>query len=196
MAQVSVSDSDFSSILVVQIKLTKYVEHDTFRFVPKTSRASVTENENVTKDIAVVNPIGYLTGEQLRFRMLNPQPEFEIGELSGIVKVSPGVVFDREKKPFYALHIEAWKLSNREMVARTVVNITVQDINDNPPKFEQKKFYKAIDIDNDVGTPLLSVTAIDADVGDNAKIRYTPKFHKISYIPPFNPFNLFPIPTC
>lgn len=172
MVQAIVSDSGFDSAVMVQIQLTKYKDDSTFRFVSQTFVSSVTENKTVDRAVVVVNPIGYEIGQRLRFRILNPTREFEIGEISGIITVPKGVIFDREKQAFYTLHVEAYRMSSPQVVARTMVNVTIEDINDNPPVFEQKRFYKAIDIDNNIGALLLSVTATDADVGENAKIRY------------------------
>jgi len=179
MVKAQVSDSLFHSAVMVQIQIVKYTEDENFRFVPTVRHAAVVEIVKNTKPIGVVNPIGYDIGEQIRFRILNPIPEFTIGEVSGLIEVASGVVFDREVTPFIEMHIEAWKVSNPVVVARLVMNVTVVDKNDNKPLFTQSKFYKAIDIDNAVGTELMTVTATDADAGQNARIRCVFEIFKV-----------------
>lgn len=183
MVQATVSDSEFSSSVMVQIKLSKYKEDATFRFASQTFVSSVVENKTVEEAVLVVNPIGYQVGEQLRFRILNPTPEFEIGKLSGIITVPQGVIFDREKQAFHILHIEAWRMRSPQNVARAMVNVSIEDINDNPPVFQNKKFYKAINIDSNVGTPLLEVKATDVDYGKNAIIKYVYHHFSIVFLP-------------
>ena len=172
MVQAKVSDSLFHSVVMVQIQMVRYSEDAIFKFFPPIITATVTENEKTDSPIALVNPVGYQIGEQIRFRMLNPLPDFKIGETSGLIEVDSNKTFDREVTPFFKIHIEAWKLDKSEMVARVLLNVTIADKNDNKPIFTRKKFYKAIDIDNNVGTDLVTVEAIDKDAGRNAKIRY------------------------
>ena len=172
MVQAKVSDSLFHSIVSFQIQIIRYKEDSNFKFIPPVISSQVVENQdNTDKPIGLVNPIGYLIGEQIHFRILNPVPVFKIGTVSGLIEVNPNSTFDREEIPNYEIHVEAWKVSNPQMVARALVNVTVADQNDNKPEFVQKKFYKAIDIDDGVGTDLLMVTAVDRDAGENARIR-------------------------
>ena len=171
MVQAKVSDTLFHSVVMVQIQMVRYSQDTIFKFFPPTITATVTENEETTAPITLVNPIGYQIGEQIRFRMLNPLPRFTIGETSGLIEVVSNETFDREVTPFFEIHIEAWKMDDLKMVARAVLNVTVADKNDNAPTFLRKKFYKAIDIDYGVGTDLVSVFALDKDAGMNAKIR-------------------------
>ncbi|XP_066917747.1 protocadherin Fat 1-like [Clytia hemisphaerica] len=174
MVQAKVSDSLFHSIVSFQIQIIRYKEDSNFKFIPSVISAQVVENqENTDKPIGLVNPIGYLIGEQIHFRILNPVPVFKMGTVSGLIEVNPNSTFDREEIANYEIHVEAWKVNNPQMVARALVNVTVADQNDNKPEFVQKKFYKAIDIDDAVGTDLLMVTAVDRDAGENAQIRYS-----------------------
>ena len=54
--------------------------------------------------------------------------------------------------------------------ARTSINLTVIDKNDNNPVFTQTKYYRAVDIDSKASRELLRVKATDADSGDHANI--------------------------
>ncbi|XP_025829338.1 cadherin-87A [Agrilus planipennis] len=67
------------------------------------------------------------------------------------------------------LNVEA---SDGKYTATTQVSITVKDINDNPPIFTKESYMKAIPEDLPVASTILEVQAVDADMGDNAKIEY------------------------
>lgn len=53
------------------------------------------------------------------------------------------------------------------------VIVYVQDINDNPPKFTQKIFTGGVATSADFGTEIMTVRAVDADHGENAKLSYS-----------------------
>jgi cadherin 23 len=53
---------------------------------------------------------------------------------------------------------------------RVLVNI--QDINDNPPRFLKKIFTGGVSTSADFGTEIMTLRAVDADIGDNAKLSF------------------------
>lgn len=57
---------------------------------------------------------------------------------------------------------------------RTFVRITVvvQDTNDNPPKFTSKIFSGGVTTSADFGARVVTLTAIDKDIGQNAKLNF------------------------
>ena len=169
---VFVSDGVYRARKVFQIVLTQYKPDATFKFVYETYNSTLMEDVKSAKTVRVVNPIGYIIGQQLHFRLLNPTPIFEIGEISGVLRTKTNASFDSETTPFYIVHIEASTVyKNKKVVARTTVNVTIGDVNDNAPVFSAKKYYRAVDIDMSGSTDLLQVFATDADSGENAKIR-------------------------
>ena len=56
---------------------------------------------------------------------------------------------------------------------QTQVYIEVGDINDNDPVFDPVNYTVSVYENSPVGTPLINVTATDADNGQNAKITYS-----------------------
>lgn len=52
------------------------------------------------------------------------------------------------------------------------VNVTVLDVNDNPPIFDHSDYIVSLNESVPPGTPVLQVMATDNDLGDNAKITY------------------------
>ncbi|XP_011309154.1 protein dachsous [Fopius arisanus] len=82
-------------------------------------------------------------------------------------------VLDREVKSSYQLVIEALDGGVPPLHSRLRVDVTVQDVNDNPPIFNQTRYTASIPENSTVGTPIIVVNATDADAGLNGKIEYS-----------------------
>uniref|UniRef100_A0A8D2JBT4 FAT atypical cadherin 4 n=1 Tax=Varanus komodoensis TaxID=61221 RepID=A0A8D2JBT4_VARKO len=107
--------------------------------------------------------------EEGRFRLnitLNPS-----GEGAFLHLVSRGGL-DREATPAYQLLVQVEDKGQPRRRGYLQVNVTVQDINDNPPAFSQTLYQARVPEDAPVGASVLQVTATDADEGTNADIRY------------------------
>ncbi|XP_028600415.2 protocadherin Fat 4 [Podarcis muralis] len=107
--------------------------------------------------------------EEGRFRLnitLNPS-----GEGAFLHLVSRGGL-DREATPAYQLLVQVEDKGEPRRRGYLQVNVTVQDINDNPPVFSQTLYQARVPEDAPVGASVLQVTAADADEGTNADIRY------------------------
>lgn len=70
---------------------------------------------------------------------------------------------------------------------QTQVHIEVGDINDNDPVFDPVNYTVSLYENSPEGTPLVNVTATDADSGQNARISYT--------ITAGDPFSVFTVDT-
>jgi len=79
---------------------------------------------------------------------------------------------DREAVPTYSLLIEAVDGGNPPQKGTLTVNVTILDLNDNPPTFEQQRYYATLAENATVGTSVLSVAAADPDSGPNGEVRY------------------------
>ena len=79
---------------------------------------------------------------------------------------------NREEIPFYTLTVEAYDGGNPPKVGRTVVNITVTDVNDNAPMFDLTRYTVSVQEDRDIGFDIISVTATDLDEGANGNVSY------------------------
>uniref|UniRef100_A0A8C9XWP0 FAT atypical cadherin 4 n=1 Tax=Sander lucioperca TaxID=283035 RepID=A0A8C9XWP0_SANLU len=107
--------------------------------------------------------------EQRKFRLditVNPS-----GEGAFLHLVSTGGL-DREVTPFYQLLVEVEDKGEPKKFGYLQVNVTIQDINDNPPVFDQDQYQTSVFEDAAVGSSILQITASDQDEGANAEIRY------------------------
>jgi len=79
---------------------------------------------------------------------------------------------DREAVPEYHLMVVAE--DGGGLQCRSAVDVHLTDVNDNAPQFVRHTHYTgSVPEDATVGTPILRVAAIDADVGVGRQIRYS-----------------------
>ncbi|OXB67230.1 hypothetical protein ASZ78_015871 [Callipepla squamata] len=96
--------------------------------------------------------------------------DFIIESTSGIVRTLRRL--DRENVPLYALR--AYAVDKGVPARRTAVEIqvTVLDVNDNPPVFERDEFDIFVEENSPIGLVVARITATDPDEGPNAQIMY------------------------
>ncbi|XP_064354330.1 cadherin EGF LAG seven-pass G-type receptor 2 [Dromaius novaehollandiae] len=96
--------------------------------------------------------------------------DFIIESTSGIVRTLRRL--DRENVPLYALR--AYAMDKGVPAKRTPVEIqvTVLDVNDNPPVFERDEFDIFVEENSPIGLVVARITATDPDEGTNAQIMY------------------------
>ncbi|XP_072783487.1 protocadherin Fat 4 isoform X1 [Taeniopygia guttata] len=87
---------------------------------------------------------------------------------------------DREVMDSYELKIIATDSGKPPQSASSVLSITVEDVNDNPPVFPQKSYSVTVR-ENEPPHVILSAVATDADIGYNAIIHYTITGETISF---------------
>ncbi|KAF5284599.1 hypothetical protein FQR65_LT02425 [Abscondita terminalis] len=80
---------------------------------------------------------------------------------------------DRETTASYSLVIEALDGGTPPLRGEMTVNITIQDVNDNQPIFNQSRYFAVIPENATVGTNILQVYATDNDSGENGQIEYS-----------------------
>ncbi|XP_072267597.1 cadherin-19-like [Pyxicephalus adspersus] len=115
------------------------------------------------------------TGNNARlvYSILQGQPQFSIEIKSGIIRVASQI--DRETKDQYHVIVQVQDMIGKvgALSATTTVIIQVSDINDNPPKFQQKTYDMFIIESASVGEIVGVVLADDSDLGKNAEIIYS-----------------------
>ncbi|KAL2097588.1 hypothetical protein ACEWY4_006795 [Coilia grayii] len=99
------------------------------------------------------------------------QIDEKTGDLHAVKKL------DREEKANYTLQVKAVDTrTNRPLEPETEFIIKIHDINDNEPKFAKATYTASVPEMTAVGTPVLQVTATDADdasYGNSAKLVYS-----------------------
>ncbi|AWP02840.1 putative cadherin EGF LAG seven-pass G-type receptor 2 [Scophthalmus maximus] len=96
--------------------------------------------------------------------------DFIIESTSGIVRTLRRL--DRENVPVYSL--QAFAVDKGVPALKTPVNIqvTILDVNDNPPVFEKDEFDIMVEENSPIGLVVAHISATDPDEGSNAQIMY------------------------
>eukprot|EP00058_Branchiostoma_floridae_P025134 XP_002610624.1 hypothetical protein BRAFLDRAFT_65814 [Branchiostoma floridae] len=99
--------------------------------------------------------------------------KFTISPTSGVLSLASEL--DREVKSMYRISISASDGGSPSLTSEDafLVHVTVLDVNDNEPEFLQNIYYVTIDEQSDIVTNVANITALDADEGSNAEVRYT-----------------------
>uniref|UniRef100_A0A6I8NZJ1 Cadherin-12 n=1 Tax=Ornithorhynchus anatinus TaxID=9258 RepID=A0A6I8NZJ1_ORNAN len=110
------------------------------------------------------------------------EPKFLDGPyVASVPEMSPvGVIrtalpnMDREVKEQYQVLIQAKDMGGQlgGLAGTTTVNITLTDVNDNPPRFPKSIFHLKVPESSPVGSAIGRIRAVDPDLGKNAEIEY------------------------
>ncbi|NXS56379.1 CAD10 protein, partial [Brachypteracias leptosomus] len=115
----------------------------------------------------------YGNSARIIYSILQGQPYFSVEPETGIIRTAlPNM--NRENREQYQVVIQAKDMGGQMggLSGTTTVNITLTDVNDNPPRFPQSTIHLRIPESSPVGTAIGSVKATDADTGKNAEVEY------------------------
>lgn len=103
-----------------------------------------------------------LTGEGSEDFMIDPE--------TGYIRIAQSL--DREVRPVYSLTVIAYDLGTPTLSDTALVTIDVIDINDSPPIFLQPEYSVEVSENVPLGGVVLTVTAVDADLGQFREVTY------------------------
>ncbi|XP_040929728.1 protocadherin Fat 3 isoform X3 [Betta splendens] len=170
---VKVWDGRFSSTAWVTVLVREAVDSGLL-FTSPVYSASIPENvANVTL-VSVVSTVGHRLNEPLKYALLNPGGRFAIRPTCGVV-LTTGVPFDREEKERYDVVVEVSREDEILRVARVIVQVQVEDVNDNAPAFVDLPYYAAVQVEAEPGSTVFRVSAVDKDHGLNGELTYSLK---------------------
>lgn len=167
---VQVSDGKFSSMALVSI-LAREALDSGLNFSQTLYSSILQENVAHITKVAVVSAVGNCLNEPLKYTLLNGGIYFRIRPTSGVIQTT-GVPFDREKQEFYELVVETKREHDHLRVARALVKVQVEDVNDNVPVFVGLPYYAAVQVDAEIGSHIFRVMAIDGDKDINGEVSY------------------------
>ncbi|XP_018551424.2 LOW QUALITY PROTEIN: cadherin-18-like [Lates calcarifer] len=116
----------------------------------------------------------YGNSAKIVYSILEGQPYFSIDPKTGIIRTAMSNM-DRETRDHYAVVIQAKDMAGSVggLSGSTTVNITLTDVNDNPPKFPQKSYQLYVPELAPVGKAVGRIRANDEDEGQNAEMTYS-----------------------
>ncbi|XP_031730406.1 cadherin-6-like [Anarrhichthys ocellatus] len=118
----------------------------------------------------------YGSSAKLVYSISQGHPYFSVDPNTGVIRTAlgPGDM-DREQREHYQVVIEAKDMAGQRggLTGATVVNITLTDVNDNPPRFTQSIHQFRVPESSMSGTPVGRILATDRDIGKNAEMSFT-----------------------
>ncbi|KAA0721886.1 Protocadherin Fat 4 FAT tumor suppressor -like protein 4 [Triplophysa tibetana] len=106
-------------------------------------------NEPVVYSITAVHPNKY-------------QPNFAIGQNTGVISVTTAL--DREEIDQITVYLQAAQQDDTSKTANTVLYVTIVDVDDNPPKFEQDQYTATIPENSPLDQVVFQTRVTDLDM--------------------------------
>ncbi len=100
-------------------------------------------------------------------RSRNP---FHIDPESG--NISTQAVLDFETQQVYVFHVEVYNAGNGSVYDVALVKVQVEDVNDNPPLFDQSLYTHVVNASLALDSVVTVLSVTDRDSGSNAKVTY------------------------
>ncbi|CAL4076593.1 unnamed protein product, partial [Meganyctiphanes norvegica] len=151
-------------------------------------KISVPENAILNDAIYATHATDYDSDDNgiVSYRLVeNPGNMFIIDQKQGILMLSQPLDYESVQK--YTLVISATDKGRPPLSSNLTINLEVQDVNDNPPVFNQSQYTVKVLESLPANSQFLEVTATDRDTGNNARLTYTIKEKKFDNI-----FGVFP----
>ncbi|XP_071390598.1 cadherin-6-like [Centroberyx affinis] len=118
----------------------------------------------------------YGNSAKLVYSISQGHPYFSVDPNTGVIRTAlgPGDM-DREQREHYQVVIEAKDMAGQRggLTGTTVVNISLTDVNDNPPRFTQSIYQFSVPESSKSGAPVGRIQATDKDIGKNAEMFFT-----------------------
>lgn len=116
---------------------------------------------------------------KVTYHLVTDTKDFVIDRETGVLSISSPL--DRERQDLYDLRVRAMDggekaLSDGEfpvLSSEAVLQIKIDDFNDNKPQFHLSEYTVRVQEDIPIGAVIVTVTAIDLDIGNNGDISYS-----------------------
>ncbi|XP_028909512.1 cadherin-20 [Ornithorhynchus anatinus] len=116
----------------------------------------------------------YGSSARVVYSILQGQPYFSVDSKTGLIRTAL-MNMDREAKESYEVIIQAKDMGGQlgGLAGTATVNISLSDVNDNPPRFPQKHYQMSVSESAPVSSTVGRVFAKDPDEGINAEMTYS-----------------------
>ncbi|KAK4297732.1 hypothetical protein Pmani_029851, partial [Petrolisthes manimaculis] len=150
-----------------QIELLEFEQRDGYSFSLPEDVAK--KEPTVGRKVGQVSVLNSASVGEVSYAIIAGDPDkvFIIDETTGVISTARRI--DREQAAFYSLRTV---VTTSSAYGRTWVNITVEDVNDNPPKFPVTRAQATVAENWPVGHQVYLARAYDSDYGENSKITY------------------------
>ncbi|XP_064092540.1 cadherin-related tumor suppressor-like [Macrobrachium nipponense] len=174
---VAAQDSDdppLTSVTHLVVDVTDYNDNAPV-FSQPVYNASILEEQYPPQLVATVSATDKDSGTnaQVMYQLRRDSPAAEAFTLDAETgQIFTKIKLDREEVEVYTLTVEAVDKGTPAQTGTAMVVVTVQDKNDNPPRFT-RLFSINVTENAEIGTFVIQVTSSDRDIGDNANATYS-----------------------
>uniref|UniRef100_A0A665UCZ6 Cadherin-12 n=1 Tax=Echeneis naucrates TaxID=173247 RepID=A0A665UCZ6_ECHNA len=115
----------------------------------------------------------YGISARIVYSILHGQPYFTVDPKTGVIRTALGNM-DREVKGEYQVLLQAKDMEGQlgGLASTTTINITLTDINDNPPRFAKSIFHLWVPESASVGSVVGHIQVHDLDADSNAQVDF------------------------
>ncbi|KAL2097590.1 hypothetical protein ACEWY4_006797 [Coilia grayii] len=115
----------------------------------------------------------YGNSARIVYSILQGHPYFSVDPKTGIIRTALANM-DREARELYTVVIQAKDMAGQVggLSGSATINVTLTDVNDNPPRFPQKNYQLYVPESAQVGKAVGKIKANDDDLGVNAEMTY------------------------
>uniref|UniRef100_A0A8D0NDB1 FAT atypical cadherin 1 n=1 Tax=Sus scrofa TaxID=9823 RepID=A0A8D0NDB1_PIG len=144
-------------------------------FLQESYFVEVSEDKEINSEIIQVEATDKDLGPNghVMYSILTDTDKFSIDSMTGVVKiVNP---LDREEQHVHYLKIEARDQAREEpqLLSTVLLKVSLEDVNDNPPKFIPPNYRVKVREDLPEGTIIMWLEAYDPDLGQSSQVRYS-----------------------
>ncbi|KAF6084027.1 FAT atypical cadherin 1 [Phyllostomus discolor] len=144
-------------------------------FLQESYFVEVSEDKEVNSEIIQVEAIDKDLGPngQVTYSLLTDTDAFSIDSVTGVVRVVRPL--DPEVQHVHYLKIEARDQATEEpqLFSTVLLKVSVEDVNDNPPRFIPPNYRVKVREDLPEGTIIMWLEAYDPDLGQSSQVRYS-----------------------
>ena len=170
-----VTDGEFQDTAVAVVTVID-VNNNAPRFLQDSYAVSLLENATVGTSVVQVEAVDDDEGifSFLTYSIESGSNLFAIDELTGRIETNNiNVVFDFDSFPNeYLLTVVATDGAEPPMSSEVDVLISLSDVNDNSPLFQDDPFEASVPESTNIGNSIFRIEATDEDSGTNARISY------------------------
>ncbi|XP_071125252.1 protocadherin Fat 1-like isoform X4 [Mytilus edulis] len=168
---ISVSDGVFTAFTQVSLSVKSSNNH-TPMFTRQLYRSTILENLGKGMIVTMVTAFDEDPGTNGMLTYTIPSDEmkqyFSIDADTG--EIFSEFDFDREKRDFYQIPIAV--TDNAGRIGFSMVEVTIRDLNDNPPRFLRNEYKLVVSPGAVVNSSFAKIEAVDMDKGPGGRVRY------------------------
>ncbi|KAI4884716.1 hypothetical protein NFI96_005839, partial [Prochilodus magdalenae] len=145
------------------------------KIVLKSLNDPLPENAAVGTEVGIINVQDKDSGDNRQIRCsIQENVPFKLNpSIKNYFSLVTTQVLDREKEAEYNITITATDGGSPPLSSSMTIHLSVSDVNDNPPVFDQQSYSAYVAENNKPGTSISSVTARDPDWRQNGTVLYS-----------------------